>query len=696
MALLFTTTASRAQLPVWMLEESSGASALFTFADNGIKRVAKQTPSLKYFPYTNYPNGSQDATWIFSTQHNANPTVPTTSATPALRFYTAENITIDATQPPAPRRNFNDATRPATYPNVPIIGTTAPNVPTCYSSSNGELDLEGPAVFAYPDVLTMPAPGSVGSGNPNSCDRFYSIFYRPLSAGSGALMSYITDYQDLSNLGNPIWYGTIPVCRSSPTVLQYFTCGSFLSATGKVAVSRPSLENPAIQKQNLYLLLSNDRGQGGIYFFQVDEHVPTTPGNPGSSFPLRTIITGASLQTPGVPQTQTEARCISTLTPNCATASFESPELEISTDNKRLAWAENNKLYVATIVEGIDGYGAAGSNGITVVTATLPSAGTINGLEFAPGTYDVYVTFDATTNANDGLYKFTYNIAANSYATTATPNARDIKNSYIEANRLGQLAMLSPTKMERYDVSLATPGFVAPISFAAKLPPTGSQIRRLPRQIDGWHYGYAGDVIGKTTVQTIATPAGCTSPPPIQPITGQATYSINDLGVGAAYTWTVTPSTGVTVSPSGPTATITFPVGVAATYEVRVVTAYPGQTPCGRSTDARLSVATTDGCTQNGGRATQSGGSFGNADPAAAEVVVWPNPAADEVSISAPSAEGTTRVTLRDLQGRTLLAQSMAARQPLTLRTANIPAGVYLLTGTDGTHTWRQRLIITR
>ena len=86
-------------------------------------------------------------------------------------------------------------------------------------------------------------------------------------------------------------------------------------------------------------------------------------------------------------------------------------------------------------------------------------------------------------------------------------------------------------------------------------------------------------------------------------------------------------------------------------------------------------------------------------DGLVASMEAYPNPARDRFTLTVNGLEGAADVRLTDLQGRTVLAQRLAAgeqRLELELRRGGIAPGVYLLTVTDGKQTLQQRLSVVR
>lgn len=65
--------------------------------------------------------------------------------------------------------------------------------------------------------------------------------------------------------------------------------------------------------------------------------------------------------------------------------------------------------------------------------------------------------------------------------------------------------------------------------------------------------------------------------------------------------------------------------------------------------------------------------------PDAAHLSAWPNPAADELNLSAPLNGGATRLSISDATGRILLTGTSAGGGALQVDVSTLPAGVYLL-----------------
>lgn len=74
-------------------------------------------------------------------------------------------------------------------------------------------------------------------------------------------------------------------------------------------------------------------------------------------------------------------------------------------------------------------------------------------------------------------------------------------------------------------------------------------------------------------------------------------------------------------------------------------------------------------------------------------VLIYPNPTADEVVISVPGEVETIQLQVMDLQGKTILAQNLAAANN-TLSTASWAPGIYMLRLTSGTSSGIHRLVV--
>jgi len=62
-------------------------------------------------------------------------------------------------------------------------------------------------------------------------------------------------------------------------------------------------------------------------------------------------------------------------------------------------------------------------------------------------------------------------------------------------------------------------------------------------------------------------------------------------------------------------------------------------------------------------------------------VILWPNPATNEVWLTVPEARASTWLEVRDITGRTVLVERITGGGPHALATYGLPCGVYVVHG---------------
>src|SRR5690606_30951978 len=137
--------------------------------------------------------------------------------------------------------------------------------------------------------------------------------------------------------------------------------------------------------------------------------------------------------------------------------------------------------------------------------------------------------------------------------------AQRVAQSHIETDYNGNMVMLGADYMIR--LNPAIDNFLPPVGFSKAMPQYNyGNVRRLPRQIDGWHYNVAGLIYGAASVQVSGSGAAPTQ-----------TYTAPQMP-GATYVWSYT-GPGGTVSlgtSSVNSRTITFPSSPLGAYTVNV------------------------------------------------------------------------------------------------------------------------------
>jgi len=72
--------------------------------------------------------------------------------------------------------------------------------------------------------------------------------------------------------------------------------------------------------------------------------------------------------------------------------------------------------------------------------------------------------------------------------------------------------------------------------------------------------------------------------------------------------------------------------------------------------------------------------------------VAYPNPFTKNLSIVLPNT-GIKEISIVDLSGKILLHESIDAKKKVTLKTGNIPPGLYILTTWSKEKVYRQKIL---
>lgn len=707
------------QNPYWVLEAVDGSDRAISFWDQG--RASATTTAYSWLFDNNAP------TWHYASLPNPNPTgnafgQPLIDDNQGQLYITQRGALFSGSGVWQSRVYVSDV-QPA-----PTNGT-----------ARFIADVKGqPEMWLLP-TLTSALAG--GASNTQFCGAFNLLYYEAESGTSnqGRLR--------LRRIGNQMGTGAAPTVSAG--LQPIFQVTPYCGATGTssvaalpgsraaIAITAPHIGNFSIynsrRKQTVYLAvgqephISTGTGKEGIYALQLFDD---------ATIPLETIRDFCQCTPDGRPLTLDESRLIGAGTlasttcikreaiPGATTGTFTTHELEISSDRKRLAWGgQDGKVYVAALDEASGSLSPSFSPSVVAVADFSSGPGglgatnnRINGLEFAPnGSYDLYVTVgtDAGSGSGtvDGFYKLTstgtaflisYSLSSRYANPGVGPNTQWVAQSQIEADRNGLLRLLGfpsgsgPSSLIAFDPAagggagafLATNALgVVPIAAkeARNLQNVASTVRRLPRQVDGWDYTFAGHIYGPRYVQTLPYPSTCGGvPAPVPPPApnATATYAVDGLAAGwqASYGWTVTPLGGAPaltgfVSSGTPTQTITFPTTGGGSYLVKCDIT-PGTAGCTSyySFSAEFTVTTDNGCRTPSQRPAPPAPSSPSTPPV---VQAYPVPADERLELTREST-GPATVELLDQQGRIRTVRSWAGPS-LTLPIATLPDGLYVV-----------------
>jgi hypothetical protein len=538
-----------------------------------------------------------------------------------------------------------------------------------YSTTLGNVTVE-----AFPgENVTSALCSFLEKGNPNTCgysnrlqaEDFESIIV-PSQMSCDYFLGLVTNKIPNTNLSqlyiNPFAYSTAPFQNNTLVApIPDVTYIKVLDGSGNV-VDLPSIPSQYVKiavsnrnsagNQFLFMLVGNEAGGnlGGLYKFLIKPNIGTIlqtneiiAGLPGNSNPTQTFA---------------QARI---LAPASLQSEWRTSELEVSPDGTQIAWADASrgsgslpgKFYIANLTTSGTITGA-----VNIVTTPSISDGRINGLEFNPvlgSATKLYFTagydFGGT---NDGLYNIDLSGSTYSASKLNINIEEQIAQSQIEANVNRYLSFVGINFSDQtrlVDIDPATNTVVKTIYLnpAALL---GSDIRRLPRQIDGFHYNY-NDIYGPAFVKTYSSLCPVNQYPAM-PVSATQRYSVTPkpgtqgtnfvfniyLQAGSTSTLPVKNTAGLAVNE----VEFTFPTSPQEPRKY-LIEAYYTDPVTGCTTQSFLTVSTGDGCIYDEGRI---------AKPAITAAVpgLFPNPAMDRVTVQLLPDEEQASIRITDSHGR--------------------------------------------
>ena len=715
------------QNPYWVLESLDGTDQAISFWDQGRANATSTSYSWMF--------GSGTPTWHYAALPNPNPTVNFAAPLTTIddnrgRLYLSQRGATLTSQASG-----------SYYTSAVYMSDAPPSAGVPVGSARLLADVKG-----QPEMLLIPTLTTAGMPNsPNIqmfCGASYVLYYE---ATNGTSTDGNLHARFIKPSGNP---PTTDNADNVTAFKRDITCGvntytssALPGSRGAFAVTLPHVYTPVNQRRQIVYVavgqedhITASTGNEGIYALVLTEDQQLINGVP-TALPLRPLLdpclcippnaralTLAESRLIGIPgpQMQPSSICMGrTAIIGATKATFTTSEIEVTADRKRLAWAgKDGKVYVAALFPNNGALDLSISPNVSAVadfSATGLSAtnARINGLEFAPdGSYDLYVTVGTDANSGngiDGFYKIpstsTSGISYSAPSRRTNPgvglNTQWVAQSQIETDRNGLLRLLGVPSTPGRTSSLIAFNPVANSGAGAFLPtntnsPTvtaklalnlknvATDVRRLPRQVDGSDYNFAGHIYGPSYVQTQAYPGNCNGQPaPVPPPApnATATFAVDQVaGWGSVtYTWSVTPLSGAApvtgFSNSGsPAQTVTFPTTTGGTYLLRCEIAEPASNCATNSSYiSEFTVTTGNGCLPLPQRPTP---------PPPPVVQVWPIPADDYLTLmrdAEDSAKGATTIAeLLDGQGQVRLTRLWQG-SALTLPTATLPEGLYVL-----------------
>ncbi len=696
----------------WVLEAADGTDQAISFWGQG-RATATVTPYSWTF-------GSAAPTWHYAVLPNPNPTA--NALTPPA--------TIDDNRGSVYLSQRGSTLTPQAGNSYYTSAMYMSDIPVGASAGSARLLAN---VKGQPEMLLIPT--LTGSGLPSSpnislfCGGAYALYYEATSGstttGTGNLHARFikpsSNPPTTDGIDNTVAFKALNTCGSNT-----YTQTALPGSGGAFSVTIPHVYAPANQRrQVVYVAVGQEdhvtttTNQEGIYALVLTDDQQSVNGVL-TALPLRPLLDPCECTPPiGRALTLTESRLIGgTGTPGSSAcmgrtaiagatkATFTTSEIEVTADRKRLAWAgKDGKVYVAALFPSNGALDLSISPNVVAVadfsaTGLNATNARVNGLEFAPdGSYNLYVTVgtDAgSAGSIDGFYKIastsTTGITYTAPSRRANPglgvNTQYVAQSQIEADRNGLLRLLGvasvagrPSSLIAFDPAAGSGAgaFLSPsinspavtAKLALTLKNTATDIRRLPRQVDGSDYGFAGHIYGPAYVQTLAYPASCSTPAPYPlPVPAPtATFAIDALSQiwNPTYQWSVSPAIAGFSSSGTTTQTITFP---ASTASYVVICNIGGTTDCasGVTYTSEFSVATGDGCPVLPQRP---------APTPPPVVAAWPVPGDAYLELTRSTDDPAT-VELLDGQGQVRLMRAWPERV-LTLSTATLPEGLYVL-----------------
>jgi hypothetical protein len=158
-------------------------------------------------------------------------------------------------------------------------------------------------------------------------------------------------------------------------------------------------------------------------------------------------------------------------------------------------------------------------------------------------------------------------------------------------------------------------------------------------------------------------------------------YSVPTVAGASAYTWSVTSSGNVATGQGTKNITIDWLL-TGASQGITVFTS----NACGNSTNRVLSPITVAACPRLSDNSS------------AMQMVVFPNPATDRVTVQFNAADaGDYRLRITDMSGRVVFAEEAAAQQGYNTRDLNLgefASGIYMLSLDFGNEQQMIRLMV--
>ena len=165
-----------------------------------------------------------------------------------------------------------------------------------------------------------------------------------------------------------------------------------------------------------------------------------------------------------------------------------------------------------------------------------------------------------------------------------------------------------------------------------------------------------------------------------------ATSSVSNpagaTGGSFTYTWSVTPSSGINVLPGYYSPSLTKVTLSSATQSVYTVT-MKVKNPSGTTTVTKTLKAVA--CT-----GLSEGASFGD------NLIIYPNPAHDQLNITLPASNDTYKVRLTNLLGSVVFEDktSKSSKEPTTINLSGKAKGVYFLTVESNSEKVTKKIVV--